>query len=48
MFDYQIKPGSALTKNAVNTLESLDYPEEITNGARTIIEQYEESGQWSL
>ena len=48
IFDYQIKPGSALTKNAVNTLESLDYPEEITNGARTIIEQYEESGQWSL
>ena len=48
VFDYQIKEGSALTKNAVNTLESLDYPEEITNGARTIIEQYEGSGQWSL
>lgn len=28
VFDYQIKEGSALTKNAVNTLESLHYPKE--------------------
>ena len=48
VFDYQIKEGSALTKNAVNTLESLHYPKEITNGARRIIEDYETSGQWHL
>ena len=48
VFDYQIKEGSALTKNAVNTLESLHYPKEITNGARKIIEDYEMSGQWHL
>ena len=48
MFDYQIKEGSALTKNAVNTLESLHYPKEITDGARRIIEDYEANGQWHL
>ncbi len=33
--DYQIKKGSALTKNTIeNTLESLHYPKEITDGAR--------------
>lgn len=48
VFDYQIKEGSALTKNAVNTLESLHYPKEITDGARRIIEDYETSGQWHL
>ena len=48
VFDYQIKEGSALTKNAVNTLESLHYPKEITDGARRIIQDYETSGQWHL
>jgi len=37
-----------LTKNAVNTLESLNYPEEITDTAREIITAYEASGNWSL
>lgn len=48
VFDYQIKPGSAVTKNAVNTLESLHYPEEITQTAKDLIDQYEETGYWSL
>ncbi|MBP2619953.1 MutS-related protein [Streptococcus panodentis] len=48
VFDYQIKPGSALTKNAVNTLESLDYPAELTEAARRVIHHYEQSGQWTL
>lgn len=48
VFDYKIKQGSALTKNAVNTLESLNYPEEITDTAREIITAYEASGNWSL
>ena len=48
VFDYQIKPGSAVTKNAVNTLESLHYPEEITQTAKDLIDQYEETGHWSL
>ena len=48
VFDYQIKPGSAVTKNAVNTLESLHYPEEITQTAKDLIDQYEETGRWSL
>ena len=48
VFDYKIKQGSALTKNAVNTLESLNYPEEITDTAREIINAYEASGNWSL
>jgi len=36
------------TKNAVNTLESLHYPEEITQTAKELIDQYEETGHWSL
>ena len=48
VFDYKIKQGSALTKNAVNTLESLNYPEEITDTAREIITAYEASGSWNL
>ena len=40
VFDYQIKPGSAVTKNAVNTLESLHYPEEITQTAKDLIDHY--------
>ena len=48
VFDYQIKQGSAVTKNAVNTLKSLHFPSEITLTAQELIEQYEETGKWSL
>ena len=48
VFDYQIKQGSAVTKNAVNTLKSLYFPSEITLTAQELIEQYEETGKWSL
>ncbi|WP_082782036.1 MutS-related protein, partial [Streptococcus sp. DD10] len=37
VFDYLIKPGASVTKNAVNTLESLHYPEDITQIARQVI-----------
>ena len=48
VFDYQIKQGAAVTKNAVNTLKSLHFPSEITLTAQELIEQYEETGKWSL
>ena len=48
VFDYHIKQGSAVTKNAVNTLKSLHFPSEITLTAQELIEQYEETGKWSL
>ncbi|MDX5016262.1 MutS-related protein [Streptococcus anginosus] len=48
VFDYKIKSGSAVTKNAVHTLESLCYPEEITETAKKMIAHYEASGHWDL
>ena len=48
VFDYHIKQGAAVTKNAVNTLKSLHFPSEITLTAQELIEQYEETGKWSL
>lgn len=48
VFDYQIKPGSAVIKNAMKTLESLHYPEEITQKVKNLIDQYEETRHWTL
>lgn len=48
VFDYLIKPGASVTKNAVNTLESLHYPAAITQTAREVIDHYERTGRWSL
>lgn len=48
VFDYQIKKGAAVTKNAVNTLKSLHFPSEITQTSQELIRQYEETGKWSL
>lgn len=48
VFDYRIKPGASVTKNAVNTLESLHYPAAITQTARQVIDHYEATGHWSL
>ena len=48
VFDYQIKQGAAVTKNAVNTLKSLHFPSEITRTSQELIEQYEKTGKWSL
>ena len=48
VFDYQIKQGAAVTKNAVNTLKSLYFPSEITRTSQELIVQYEETGKWSL
>ena len=48
VFDYHIKQGAAVTKNAVNTLKSLHFPSEITLTAQELIEQYEETVKWSL
>ena len=48
VFDYQIKQGAAVTKNAVNTLKSLHFPSEITQASQKLIGQYEKTGKWSL
>lgn len=48
VFDYQIKQGAAVTKNAVNTLKSLYFPSEITRTSQELIGQYEKTGKWSL
>ena len=48
VFDYQIKQGAAVTKNAVNTLKSLHFPSEITQTSQELIGQYEKTGKWSL
>ena len=48
VFDYQIKQGAAVTKNAVNTLKSLHFPSEITQTSQELIGQYEKTGEWSL
>lgn len=48
VFDYHIKQGAAVTKNAVNTLKSLHFPSEITQTSQELIRQYEETGEWSL
>lgn len=48
VFDYQIKQGATVTKNAVNTLKSLHFPSEITQTSQELIRQYEETGKWSL
>ena len=48
VFDYRIKQGAAVTKNAVNTLKSLYFPSEITRTSQELIVQYEKTGKWSL
>ena len=48
VFDYQIKQGAAVTKNAVNTLKSLHFPSEITQTSQELIGQYKKTGKWSL
>lgn len=48
IFDYKIKKGSAITKNAVNTLESLNYPDEITSMSKKVIKNYERNHKWEV
>lgn len=41
-FDYLIKDGPATTRNAIAILDSLNYPEEIINEARTLSKKMED------
>ena len=45
-FSYELKPGSASSSNAIRLLEAMGYDKKITEGARAMIEEYRERGEW--
>ncbi len=48
LFDYQLKPGRASSKNAIALLGMLGYPEEIIKKAEQTAEQFLVHGEWDV
>ncbi|MBO5277911.1 MAG: hypothetical protein J6B06_00255 [Lachnospiraceae bacterium] len=45
-FDYQLRTGRAVTRNAIRLLSLLGYPEEMTEAAETAAREFMEKGEW--
>lgn len=45
-FDYQLKAGRAVTRNAIRLLSLLEFPEEITEAAEQTAKGFVEKGEW--
>ncbi len=46
VFDYQLKPGKATSRNALKLLKMMDYPEQITDEANQAVETFLTTGEW--
>lgn len=47
-FDYLLKQGPARTRNAIQLLKVLDYPDEVVKRAQTEAQSFDETRQWSI
>jgi len=47
LFDYQIRPGKAVSRNAINLLKLMGFDEQIVSGAHERANAYMEKGVWS-
>ena len=47
VFDYQIKPGPATTRNAIHLLKLMGFDEEIVQAAHARADRYVETGKWT-
>lgn len=47
LFDYQLKQGKAVSRNAINLLKLIGFEDSIVDGAHERANQYVESGVWS-
>lgn len=47
IFDYQIRPGKAVSRNAINLLKLMGFDEQIVSGAHERANSYIEKGVWS-
>ena len=48
LFDYKLKAGPAVSRNAIKLLGVMDFPAEIVAGAQCDAERFEESGVWTV
>ena len=46
LFDYRIRPGKAVSRNAINLLRLMGFAETIIDGAHTRANRYTETGTW--
>ena len=46
VFDYQLKPGKATSRNALKLFKMMDYPEQITDEANQAVETFLTTGEW--
>lgn len=46
VFDYQLKPGKATSRNALKLLSMMDYPKQITDDANKAVEVFLDTGEW--
>ncbi|MCR5178790.1 MAG: hypothetical protein K6C95_07385 [Lachnospiraceae bacterium] len=48
LFDYRIKPGPSVTRNAIGLLKRFSYASDITGSAEAMAKRFEETGIWSM
>ncbi len=48
LFNYQLLPGSATTRNAIKLLETIGYPSDIIKTAEQMAENFSETGKWHI
>lgn len=46
VFDYQIKPGAAVTRNAIRLLKLMGFDNGIVDAAHKRADRYMETGKW--
>lgn len=47
-FDYKLRPGPAVTKNALKLMRAMQYPPQVFEDAERLIAEYEKSGSWGI
>jgi DNA mismatch repair ATPase MutS len=47
-FDYKIHDGQTTTRNAINLLDYLDFPEEVIDASKACAEGFDLTHQWKL
>lgn len=46
-FSYLLMDGPCTTRNAIRLLEQMDFPEELTEGAKAMAKGFDDTGKWS-
>lgn len=45
-FSYRLMQGPSRTRNAIQLLEQLEFPQEVTDAARSLAAGFDKTGQW--